>query len=86
MEEQILNIMLSQGPFGLLFVWLLFSTRKESKDILEANRKENKEREDKYQEVIEKNQEVIEEQAKSFGLLSKDISEIKQIIDTRITK
>lgn len=83
MEEQVFNVMLSQGAFGGLFVWLLFSTRKESKELLEATRKENKEREDKYQQVIEKNQEVIEEQAKSFGLLSKDVSEIKQILGTR---
>ncbi|MCP1124518.1 BhlA/UviB family holin-like peptide [Bacillus sp. 3103sda1] len=83
MEEQVFNVMLSQGAFGALFVWLLFSTRKESKELLEATRKENKEREDKYQQVIEKNQEVIEEQAKSFGSLSKDVSEIKQILGTK---
>ncbi|EJR56217.1 hypothetical protein IIM_01309 [Bacillus cereus VD107] len=83
MEEQVFNVMLSQGAFGALFVWLLFSTRKESKELLESTRQENKEREDKYQQVIEKNQEVIEEQAKSFGSLSKDVSEIKQILGTK---
>lgn len=83
MEEQVFNVMLSQGAFGALFVWLLFSTRKESKELLNSTRQENKEREDKYQQVIEKNQEVIEEQAKSFGSLSKDVSEIKQILGTK---
>jgi len=83
MEEQVFNVMLSQGAFGALFVWLLFSTRKESKELLDLTRQENKEREDKYQQVIEKNQEVIEEQAKSFGSLSKDVSEIKQILGTK---
>ncbi|PFL18900.1 bacteriocin biosynthesis protein [Bacillus cereus] len=83
MEEQVFNVMLSQGAFGALFVWLLFSTRKKSKELLESTRQENKEREDKYQQVIEKNQEVIEEQAKSFGSLSKDVSEIKQILGTK---
>ncbi|MDF2020014.1 MULTISPECIES: BhlA/UviB family holin-like peptide [Bacillus] len=83
MEEQVFNVMLSQGAFGALFVWLLFSTRKESKELLGSTRQENKEREDKYQQVIEKNQEVIEEQAKSFGSLSKDVSEIKQILGTK---
>ncbi len=52
MEEQVFNVMLSQGDFGALFVRLLFSTRKESKELLEATRKENKEREDKYQQTI----------------------------------
>ncbi|MED3087882.1 BhlA/UviB family holin-like peptide [Bacillus toyonensis] len=80
MEEQVFNVMLSQGAFGALFVWLLFSTRKESKELLDSTRQENKEREDKYQQVIEKNQEVIEEQAKAFSSLSKDVSDIKQKI------
>ena len=52
MEEQVFNVMLSQGDFGALFVSFLFSTRKESKELLEATRKENKEREDKYQQTI----------------------------------
>ena len=83
MEEQVFNVMLSQGAFGALFVWLLFSTRKESKELLESTRQENKEREDKYQQVIEKNQAIIEEQAKAFGSLSKEVSEIKQILGTK---
>ena len=69
MEEQIFNALLKEGGFALLFVWMLFSTMKN-----------NKERELKYQEVIDKNQSVIEEQAKAFSSLSKDVSEIKQII------
>lgn len=69
MEEQIFNVLIKEGAFAMLFVWLLFTTQKT-----------NKEREAKYQEVIEKNQNVIEEQAKSFSTLSKDISEIKQFI------
>ncbi|MBE7107009.1 bacteriocin biosynthesis protein [Bacillus cereus] len=80
MEEQIVNIMLSQGAFGALFVWLLFSTRKESKELLESTRQENKEREERYQQTITENQIVITKQAEAFGTLSKDVSEIKQIL------
>ncbi|MRB61647.1 bacteriocin biosynthesis protein, partial [Bacillus thuringiensis] len=80
MEEQVVNSMVSQGAFGALFVWLLFSTRKESRELLEASRQENKEREDKYQQTITENQVVITKQAEAFGELSKDVSEIKQII------
>ncbi|MED4401343.1 BhlA/UviB family holin-like peptide [Metabacillus fastidiosus] len=69
MDEQILNLFLKEGGYALLFVWMLYSTMKN-----------NKERETKYQEVIDKNQSVIEEQAKAFSSLSKDVSEIKQII------
>lgn len=80
MEEQIVNTMLSQGAFGALFVWLLFSTRKESKELLESTRLENKEREERYQQTITENQIVITKQAEAFGALSKDVSEIKQIL------
>lgn len=68
-EEQIFNSMIQQGAFAALFVWMLFTTQKK-----------NEQREEKYQKVIEKNQSVIEEQAKAFGSLSKDVSDIKQKI------
>lgn len=32
MEEGIFNAMLAQGPFAVLFVWLLFSTKKEGRE------------------------------------------------------
>ncbi len=41
------------------------------------NKKRNEQQEDKYQAVIEKKQEVIEEQAKVFRSISKDVTEIK---------
>lgn len=69
MEEKIFDMFLKEGAFAILFVWMLFATMKN-----------NKERETKYQEVIDKNQLVIEEQAKAFSSLSKDITEIKQIL------
>lgn len=69
MEEQIFNVLIKEGAFAALFVWLLFTTQKT-----------NKEREAKYQETIDKNQSVIEEQAKAFSGLAKDVNEIKQIL------
>ena len=69
MDEQIFNIFSKESGFALLFVWMLFTTMKNNKD-----------RETKYQEVINKNQSVIEEQAKAFSSISKDVNEIKQII------
>jgi hypothetical protein len=55
MEEQIFNMFLKEGGYALLFVWMLFSTMKN-----------NKERETKYQQVIEKNQSVIERTSKGI--------------------
>ncbi|PER47350.1 bacteriocin biosynthesis protein [Bacillus thuringiensis] len=69
MEEQIFNSMIQQGAFAALFVWMLFTTQKK-----------NEQREEQYQKVIGKNQQVIEEQAKAFSSLSKDLSDVKQKI------
>ena len=60
--------MIQQGAFAALFVWMLL------------RRKKNEQREEQYQKVIEKNQDVITKQAEAFGDLSKDVSEIKQKI------
>lgn len=68
-EQQIMDLVFKQGIFAVLFVYLFIMTQKK-----------NEARETKYQEVIEKNQQVIEEQAKAFTSLSKDVSEIKQIL------
>ena len=40
-------------------------------------RKKNEQREEQYQKLL-KNQQVIEEQAKAFSSLSKDLSDVKQ--------
>ncbi|PHG59946.1 BhlA/UviB family holin-like peptide [Bacillus toyonensis] len=67
MEDAIFNSMMQQGAFAALFVWMLFTTQKK-----------NEQREEQYQKVIEKNQSVIGEQAKAFGSLANDVSDIKQ--------
>lgn len=69
MEEQIFSAVLKEGGYAVLFVFMLIYTMKN-----------NKERELKYQETIDKNQSVIEKQAKAFTSLSKDVAEIKQIL------
>ena len=69
MQEEVIKSFIQQGAFAVLFVWMLFTTQKK-----------NEQREERYQKVIDKNQEVIEEQAKAFGSLSKDVTEIKQKI------
>ncbi|MBU4639432.1 BhlA/UviB family holin-like peptide [Bacillus toyonensis] len=69
MEDAIFNSMMQQGAFATLFVWMLFTTQKK-----------NEQREEQYQKVIEKNQVVIEEQAKAFSSLANDVSDIKQKI------
>ena len=55
MENDLFKVILNQGAWAVLFVWLLIDTRKESKV-----------REEKLQMVINKNQEVISELAEKF--------------------
>ncbi|MEH6944627.1 BhlA/UviB family holin-like peptide [Bacillus sp. JJ722] len=59
---------MSQGLFALLFVWLLFDTRKESKA-----------REDKLISQIEKQNESQEKIVLSLERLEHQISTIKQV-------
>ena len=60
------------GIIGACFVILLLWTMRENRD-----------RENKYQETIAKNQEVILEQAKNFDIVKEirfDVSELKEAI------
>lgn len=75
METELFNAFLKDGAFASLFVFLLIYVLKN-----------NKEREIKYQEVIEINQKVISEQAAAFASLSKDVNEIKQVITQTVAK
>lgn len=67
MEQEIFKIFLQKGSWAML-----------ARRLLWTNNKRNEQREDKYQVFIRKNQKVIEVQAKAFGSISKDITEIKQ--------
>ncbi|ENZ33277.1 BhlA/UviB family holin-like peptide [Clostridium butyricum] len=73
MENELLKTIVSQGAWAVLFVWLLIDTRKESKI-----------REEKLQNVINKNQEVISELAEKFDVvedIKEDVKEIKNKIE-----
>lgn len=69
MLENLLELAIPYGIFAVLFIWLLHTTNKR-----------NELREDKYQEIIEKNQTIISEQAQSFSSLSVDVKEIKNTL------
>lgn len=69
MENDLFKVILNQGAWAVLFVWLLIDTRKESKV-----------REEKLQMVINKNQEVISELAEKFNVvedIKENVEEIK---------
>ena len=57
--------MIQQGAFATLFVWMLLL------------RKKNERVKNNIKKLL-KNQQVIEEQAKAFSSLSRDLSDVKQ--------
>ena len=72
MFEQLLELAIPHGLFASLFVWLLHTTNKR-----------NEWREDMYQQTTSINQKIISEQAKSFGSLAGDVTEIKGFLIKR---
>lgn len=69
MESELLKTIVNNGAWAVLFVWLLIDTRKESKA-----------REEKLQEIIDKNQEVISDLAENLEVVKttqKDVADIK---------
>ena len=69
MENEILKTIVNNRAWVVMFVWLLFDTRKESKA-----------REEKLQQIINKNQEVISELAENFNVfenIQQDVADIK---------
>lgn len=73
MENEVIKIIVSQGAWAVLFVWLLIDTRKESKV-----------REEKLQGIINKNQEVIADLAEKFDVvesIQEDVTDIKIKLD-----
>ena len=95
MENELFKVIINNGAWAVLFVWLLIDTRKESKareeSLKEENRKreetlreETRIREEKLQEIINKNQEVISELAEKFDVvenIQEDVKDIKIKLD-----
>lgn len=69
MESELFKLIVSQVSQEDLFVWFLIDTRKE-----------NKRREEKLQEIIDKKQEVISDLAENLEVVKttqKDVTDIK---------
>lgn len=69
MIEELINVGIPYGIFGILFIWLLYTTNKR-----------NECREKMYQKTIRDNQDIIFTQAQSFTRLSDDLIEIKHVL------
>ncbi|AGR47371.1 BhlA/UviB family holin-like peptide [Brevibacillus laterosporus] len=85
MEESVMNALLQQGPFAALFVWLLFSTKKEGRDREARLVKQAQEREAKLMEHnermvthLERNTSTLQQIERSLSGLENDIQELKE--------
>jgi hypothetical protein len=76
METEILKYSIQYGIFAVLFIWLFFDTRRDSK-----------EREKQLHNTIGKNQSIIQDLAKKYDVLNQvkdDVEVLKE--DTSILK
>ncbi|AYK05281.1 MULTISPECIES: BhlA/UviB family holin-like peptide [Brevibacillus] len=85
MEEPLFNALLSQGPFAGLFVWLLFSTKKEGRDretrlVEQAQQREAKLMEHSERMVIqlERNTTTLQQIERSLNGLENELQELKE--------
>lgn len=69
MLEVLLDHVFTYGVFAGLFMWLLYTTNHR-----------NTCREKMYQRTIRDNQRIISEQAKAFGSLAGDVTDIKELL------
>ncbi|WP_278430017.1 BhlA/UviB family holin-like peptide [Brevibacillus laterosporus] len=84
MEESVMNALLQQGPFAALFVWLLFSTKKEGRDretrlVKQAQTREAKlmEHNERMVTHLERNTATLQQIERSLSGLENDVQELK---------
>jgi hypothetical protein len=65
-SSEVLTYFVTQGPFAILFVWLLVNTKKESK-----------EREDRLMSHVEKTTETLDDIRDSLRDLRSEVDDIK---------
>jgi predicted nucleic acid-binding Zn-ribbon protein len=65
-NTEILTYFITQGPFAVLFVWLLYTSKKESK-----------EREDRLMNHVEKTTETLDDIRDSLRDLRSEVDDIK---------
>ncbi|MDU3524247.1 BhlA/UviB family holin-like peptide [Clostridium sp.] len=75
MENELFKVIINNGAWAILFVWLLIDTRKEGKI-----------REENLKNIIDKNQEIISNLAEKFDVVDNiqhDVTDIKMKLDKK---
>ncbi len=68
-----MKTLLSEGPFAILFIWLLITSRKDSK-----------EREDKLMVHVEKMEEQFEKHTTTLGQIERRMSHIEVSVQQKL--
>lgn len=72
MDASLTQYFLTQGPFAVLFVWLLYSSRKEGKS-----------REDKLYKTIEDQNEILNKFSNKYDVVISQLTDIKDRLPPR---
>lgn len=72
MDQNLLQYFVTQGPFAVLFVWLLYTTRKEGK-----------EREDKLYQTIEDQNEILKGFSEKYDIIINKLGDIEERLPPR---
>ncbi|ATB52744.1 hypothetical protein [Caldibacillus phage CBP1] len=72
MEGNLIQYFITQGPFAVLFVWLLYTTRKEGK-----------EREDKLYQTIEDQNEILKGFSEKYDIIISKLGDIEERLPPR---
>jgi hypothetical protein len=76
-NSEILTYFVTQGPFALLFVWLLYTTKKDSKEQMDRQVSDSKERENRLMAHVEKTTETLDDIRDSLRDLRSEVDDIK---------
>ncbi|MFL7940821.1 BhlA/UviB family holin-like peptide [Priestia megaterium] len=71
-EDQVWNVLAQNGPFALLFIWLLFKVTKESK-----------EREDRLMSHVERTTDTLQRIEQSVSGMQEEIKDIREQIEEK---
>jgi hypothetical protein len=72
MDATLIQYFITQGPFAVLFIWLLYTTRKEGK-----------EREDKLYKTIDDQNEVLKGFSEKYDIVINKLDDIEERLPPR---
>jgi len=79
MDETLIQYFLTQGPFAVLFIWLFYSSRKESLE----REKESQEREQKLYKTIDDQNDIMKGFSSKYDIVITKLDDIEDRLPPR---